>query len=77
MPKQAENEENRAPRAETPAAGAGLPPRLLAVVNPKVLESRRKKIAASLSNEAAQADYRRRYLNTIVEHHLAKELKSA
>jgi hypothetical protein len=77
MPKQAESEENGAPRAETPAVGAGLPPHLLARVNPKILESRRKKIAASLSNGPAQADCRRRYLNTLVEHHLAKELKSA
>lgn len=76
MQTRASTEENGAPQAQ-PAAGAGLPPRLLAHVNPNVLETRRKKIAARLSNEAAQADCRRRYLNTMVEHYLAKELKSA
>ena len=72
MPTQAKNEENGAPQAGTPVAGTGLPPRLLARVNPKVLENRRKKIEAALSNVAAQEDCRRRYLNTIIEHHLAR-----
>jgi hypothetical protein len=64
--------------AAAPAAGVvGLPDRIAARVNPAVLERRRLIIGAALDNKAQTEDRRRRYVQTIIEHNLSKELKSA
>lgn len=62
---------------ETQASAGGLPARIVRLVNPKVLAARRELIDRATADVSTAADRRRRYLETIVDHHLWEELKSA
>ena len=63
--------------AESQSPGVSLPKRLAQLVNPRVLEMHRLKIEEATTDSATEADRRRRYLETIVDNHLWKELKNA
>ncbi len=77
MARQAKNRGNRNGTAKTPRQGPALPAEIAALVNPRVYEERQRQVERRLADEAAEADRRRRYLRTIIEHHLWKELKNA
>lgn len=62
---------------ETRTSAGGLPTHLAGRLNPQVLARRAEKIRAALSDEGVQSGQRRRYLETIVDHHLWEELKNA
>ena len=71
------NKSNRRGAVETQYISADLPAHLTRLVNPKVLEQRLEKIREDAANTSVEAARRRRYLETIVNHHLGKELKGA
>lgn len=63
--------------AKAQSTGVPLPERIAQLVNPRVQERRRLKIEQAIGDRSDEADRRRRYLETIVDNHLWKELKSA
>ena len=60
-----------------PSRGQGLPRHIQQLVNPDVLRQRREKMRQDQSDAGRVSDRRRRYIVTIVEHHLYEELKKS
>lgn len=61
---------------EIQPSGGGLPAHLARLVNPTVLEKRRQQVLRNVADKVVEADRRRRYIETIVDH-LRKELECA
>lgn len=68
---------NSARSVETQPSRPGVPVHIDRLLNPTVRDRRRQKVQQVMQDSGDELDRRRRYITTIVDNHLWKELKSA